>query len=77
MIEREEIDHFARTQDVSQADVERDYVFDWLLTGLFNDSVFANSITLKDGNALRKGYFPGTRFSADLNFSTPTSFDPA
>src|ERR1700730_7147356 len=75
MITREEIDSVSAEQDVSAADVERDYVFGWLLAGLFGDTKYADILTLKGGNALRKGYFPATRFSGDLDFSTPTALD--
>jgi predicted nucleotidyltransferase component of viral defense system len=33
----------------------------------------ADSLVLKGGNCLRKGYFENTRYSRDLDFTTPTS----
>lgn len=56
---------------VGASTVQRDYVFGWLLTGLYGDSPFAERLVLKGGNALRKGYFPATRFSDDLDFVAP------
>lgn len=76
MITRDEIDKFSAEQDVNSVDVERDYVFSWLLAGIFNESRYASTLTLKGGNALRKGYFPATRFSGDLDFSSPSQLDP-
>jgi predicted nucleotidyltransferase component of viral defense system len=50
--------------------VQRDYVFGWLISGLYQASSLAGVLTLKGGNALRKAYFPATRFSDDLDFTT-------
>jgi predicted nucleotidyltransferase component of viral defense system len=45
-------------------------VFGWLIAGIFRASPLGDHVVLKGGNALRKGYFPTTRFSDDLDFST-------
>jgi|SRR3989344_3787904 len=50
---------------------ERDYVFGWLIFGIFTASGLKDTIFLKGGNALRKGYFKNTRFSSDLDFGIP------
>jgi predicted nucleotidyltransferase component of viral defense system len=55
---------------INPSDVQRDYVFGWLITGLFAESKLASLLALKGGNALRKAYFPATRFSDDLDFTT-------
>jgi predicted nucleotidyltransferase component of viral defense system len=55
--------------------VQRDYVFGWIVSGIFRESGLAGRATLKGGNALRKGYLPGTCFSDDLDFSTRDSLD--
>lgn len=75
MITRDEIDETARNLDLTIANVERDYVFGWLISGVFQDSKLGQSLVLKGGNALRKGYFPLTRFSDDLDFSTSQGLD--
>ena len=60
----------ARAFDLNEADVQRDYVFGWIISGLFTESSLADVAVLKGGNALRKGYLPNTRFSDDLDFSS-------
>ncbi|HEV3192776.1 MAG TPA: nucleotidyl transferase AbiEii/AbiGii toxin family protein, partial [Polyangiaceae bacterium] len=70
MIGREEINSVARDLQVNAADVERDYVFGWLLANLFGQSRLRDRLVLRGGNALRKGYFANTRYSDDLDFAT-------
>src|SRR5690242_8931035 len=72
MITRDEIEAKAAEFDIHAANVERDYVFGWLLCGIYNASVLKDTLILKGGNAFRKAYFPNTRFSNDLDFSTET-----
>jgi predicted nucleotidyltransferase component of viral defense system len=72
MITREEIEAKATEFDIHAANVERDYVFGWLLCGIYNASALKDVLILKGGNAFRKAYFPNTRFSNDLDFSTQT-----
>ena len=71
MITSEEIEAKARDFEIHTSNVQRDYVFGWLLSGLFTISDLRNSIFLKGGNALRKGYFLQTRYSNDLDFGIP------
>ncbi len=68
MIRREEIDQKAQQFEILPSNVERDYVFGWLLFGIFTVSGLKDKLFLKGGNALRKGYFENTRFSGDLDF---------
>ena len=75
MITRDELLVQAEAFDLNQADVQRDYLFGWIISGIFRESSLADRATLKGGNALRKGYLPGTRFSDDLDFSTRDSLD--
>ena len=77
MISRDELLVQAKAFDLSEANIQRDYVFGWIISGIFGQSSLAGRATLKGGNALRKGYLPGTRFSDDLDFSTPDSLDGA
>lgn len=65
----------AKAFDLSEANVQRDYIFGWIISGIFRESNLAGRVTLKGGNALRKGYLPGTRFSDDLDFSTRDGLD--
>jgi predicted nucleotidyltransferase component of viral defense system len=71
MIDVTEIKAKAKEFEIHEANVQRDYVFGWLLNGFFTVSALKDEVFLKGGNALRKGYFPETRFSADLDFGFP------
>ena len=73
MISKEEIDTLASELQVNASDVQRDYVHGWILKTLYGQSALASELTLKGGNALRKGYFTNSRYSADLDFSTPSA----
>ncbi len=69
MIEREEIDEMGATLGVHASDVQRDYVFGWLLATLYGEGLIPDGYVLKGGGCLRKGYFERTRFTRDLDFS--------
>ena len=71
MINKDEIETKAKEFEIHPSNVQRDYVFGWLLFGIFTTSNLKDKIFLKGGNALRKGYFENTRFSADLDFGIP------
>lgn len=75
MITREEIDAKADEFGIHASNVQRDYVFGWLIGGLYEASQLRDVLILKGGNALRKGYFPATRFSDDLDFTTTRGLD--
>ena len=75
MISTQELREQAAAHQLTEPDVQRDYVFGWLICGIFRESPLRDQIVLKGGNALRKGYFPGTRFSDDLDFSTAHGLD--
>ena len=75
MIYKNEIETKAKDFEIHVANVERDYVFGWLIFGIFTVSNFKEKIFLKGGNALRKGYFKNTRFSSDLDFGIPDDID--
>src|SRR5688572_11947168 len=70
MIDSCEIDRAGEELGVHTSDVQRDYVFGWLLCGIFCHSELGKRLVLKGGNCLRKCYFPFGRFSGDLDFST-------
>ena len=75
MITREEIEAKAEEFALNPSNVQRDYVFGWLISGLYGDSGLRDKLILKGGNALRKAYFPMTRFSNDLDFSSTGGLD--
>ena len=69
MIERDEIEHQASELDVHPVNVERDYVFGWLLKAMSENSYLGAILIFKGGNAMRKAYYPHIRFSSDLDFA--------
>ncbi|MGH9326152.1 MAG: nucleotidyl transferase AbiEii/AbiGii toxin family protein [Terriglobia bacterium] len=73
MITKDEIEARAAEFNLHAANVERDYVFGWLLAGIYNVSPLKDTLVLKGGNCFRKGYFPHTRFSNDLDFSSTSA----
>ncbi len=73
MITRYEIESKAVEFDINCVNVERDYVFGWVLCGIYTASLLKDILILKGGNALRKAYFATTRYSNDLDFSTQDS----
>jgi predicted nucleotidyltransferase component of viral defense system len=75
VISRDELLLQAEAFDLNEADIQRDYLFGWIISGIFRESNLGARATLKGGNALRKGYLPGTRFSDDLDFSTRDAMD--
>lgn len=76
MITSIEIDQKAKEFQIGTSDLQRDYVFGWLLSGIYTQSPLSNQLILKGGNSLRKGYLKNTRFSKDLDFSVLNSVDP-
>ncbi len=70
MISKQEIQSKAVEFDILPVNVERDYVFGWLLWDIYTHSPLKDTLILKGGNAFRKAYFLNTRFSNDLDFST-------
>jgi predicted nucleotidyltransferase component of viral defense system len=76
MIDKPEIDAKADELGVHAANVQRDYVFGWLLSGIYRpENSLQPLLVLKGGNCFRKAYFEHTRFSNDLDFSTQTELD--
>ncbi|TSC81998.1 MAG: CRISPR-associated Csx11 family protein [Parcubacteria group bacterium Gr01-1014_20] len=77
MIDKNEIDAKSEELGVHPSNVQRDYVFGWLLSGIHNASGDLKSkLILKGGNAFRKAYFEHARFSNDLDFSAQSEVDP-
>lgn len=71
MITKDEIDRKSDELEVHTSNVQRDYVFGWLLAGVFQPgNALGARLILKGGNCFRKAYIPGARFSNDLDFST-------
>jgi predicted nucleotidyltransferase component of viral defense system len=60
----------AREKTVRLDILEKDYALGYLLVALADTPGFGDQIVLKGGTALRKLYYPGYRFSEDLDYST-------
>ena len=75
MISDREIEEKALEFGIKPADVEKDYIYGWVLNALYSQSILADQLILKGGNGLRKAYLPNTRFSKDLDFSCQHSID--
>jgi predicted nucleotidyltransferase component of viral defense system len=76
VIEKAEIEQKAEELGVHVSNVQRDYVFGWLLAGLSQpNNPLRRQLILKGGNAFRKAYFEHARFSNDLDFSTQVELD--
>ena len=52
--------------------LEKDYALSYLLTAITATPGLGEQVVLKGGAALRKLYYPGYRFSEDLDYSTLT-----
>jgi predicted nucleotidyltransferase component of viral defense system len=70
VITKDEIETKALEFGLHPANIERDYVFGWLLAGIYKVSALREILVLKGGNCFRKAYFAHTRFSNDLDFSS-------
>lgn len=75
MIDRDEINAKADEFGIHHVNVERDYVFGWLLKSIFENEHLRRALVFKGGNCLRKAFYPETRFSSDLDFSAPIAID--
>lgn len=76
MIDKKEIDTKAAEFNIGEGDVQKDYVYGWMLKGIFEHPVLGKIFSLKGGAALRKAYFAESRFSKDLDFSVAEAIDP-
>ena len=77
MITDREIEQKARDFSIFPTDVEKDYVYSWLLKAIYARPALASRLVLKGGQAIRKAYLGETRFSKDLDFSSTELLDPA
>jgi predicted nucleotidyltransferase component of viral defense system len=59
-----------RAAEKPQFVVEKDYALSYLLAGIAETPLLRDSLVFKGGTCLRKLYFPGYRFSEDLDFTS-------
>lgn len=69
MIHPKEINATAAKNRLKDTQVEKDYVLSWILFGISQNSLLAESLVFKGGTVLKKVYFPDYRFSEDLDFT--------
>ena len=74
MINAEEVVNKAEELGVHPYNVQRDYIFGWVLMGIYTASDLGAHLILKGGNCFRKAYFELARYSPDLDFATPERF---
>jgi predicted nucleotidyltransferase component of viral defense system len=60
MITKSEIEAKSEAFGIHISNVERDYVFGWLLCAIYSASQLGRILVLKGGNCFRKGYFANT-----------------
>jgi predicted nucleotidyltransferase component of viral defense system len=75
VIARGEIEEKSREFGIHISNVQRDYVYGWLLSAIYADTALKDVLIFKGGNCFRKAYFPNTRFSSDLDFASEAAID--
>lgn len=75
MFDKDEIEKKAAELELSPADVERDYVQSWIIKEVASDKYLSPLMRVKGSGALRKFYYPNTRFARDLDYSTPSHIE--
>ncbi|MFE0757183.1 nucleotidyl transferase AbiEii/AbiGii toxin family protein [Inquilinus sp. NPDC058860] len=75
MIDKREIEAQSKIIGVHHANVERDYVFGWLLKAVYENAYLSEMLIFKGGNCMRKAFYQNTRFSSDLDFSVLSDID--
>lgn len=75
MIPDAEVRRLARRAGVEPRVIDLDYCLGWALRGLVTDPYLSPKLLFKGGTFLRKCYFPGYRFSEDLDFTIVERFD--
>lgn len=74
MIPDQEIRRVARRLGMEPRLVDLDYTLGWALWGLRQNSELRQRLVFKGGTCLRKCWFPGYRFSEDLDFTATEWF---
>jgi predicted nucleotidyltransferase component of viral defense system len=69
MITTAELHRISSAEGLRFDQTEKDYVILWLLYGLFQPNFSPKGWLLKGGTCLRHCYYPGYRFSEDIDFT--------
>ena len=72
MINQREIREKAQGLEVPPATIDKDWVLGHVLRGMYELEGIRESLIFKGGTCLKKCYFPGYRFSEDLDFTSIT-----
>lgn len=75
MISDAEVRREARRARVQPSVIDLDYVLGWALWGLGSYGYLQPRLLFKGGTCLHKCYFPGYRFSEDLDFTATKQMD--
>lgn len=65
----------ARAVGKPQFVLEKDYALSYLLAGIASVPPLCESLVFKGGTCLRKAYFPGYRFSEDLDYTARSQWN--
>ncbi|SDZ74587.1 Nucleotidyl transferase AbiEii toxin, Type IV TA system [Arachidicoccus rhizosphaerae] len=68
MIHAKEINAVAAKNKLKDTQIEKDYILSWVLYGIAGNELLSTVLVFKGGTVLKKTYFPGYRFSEDLDF---------
>ena len=71
MITKEELHQWATEEGLRFDQVERDYVILWVLAGVSRSLTSPSDWVFKGGTCLRHCYYPGYRFSEDIDLKAP------
>ena len=63
MLPSQDINKLSAQKNVSDVIVEKDYILDWVLWGIAQNSDMRTNLVFKGGTALHKMYFRDWRFS--------------
>jgi predicted nucleotidyltransferase component of viral defense system len=69
MVPAKEINAVAAKNKLKDTQIEKDYVLSWMLLGISKSELLSRILVFKGGTVLKKVYFPGYRFSEDLDFT--------
>ena len=69
MIKASEIHRKSDALNVSDKQIEKDYVITWILRGLAANNLLSTNLAFKGGTVLKKVYFEDYRYSEDLDFT--------
>ncbi|MFH0896046.1 MAG: nucleotidyl transferase AbiEii/AbiGii toxin family protein [Bacteroidota bacterium] len=69
MIKPGEIQKAASANNVSDTQIEKDYIISWILFGISRNVFLNQHLVFKGGTVLKKVYFNEYRFSEDLDFT--------